>query len=140
MLLASTLDVLLLVTRHFVLAQLYGDYADKFDLSECKLAIVHCAGHYDPTLVESLWTEIITEGTVISEGILLLEMICPQVQSTLLLSGGIVYSLLTFGISVVVYLFVFPSVHFTCPPIKVSACLTLCLFVVSLRAESFSTL
>ena len=46
------------------MVQLYEDYADKFDLSECKLAIVHCAGHYDPTLIESLWTSIIAEGTI----------------------------------------------------------------------------
>lgn len=38
---------------------LYGDFADEFDLSECKLAIVHCAGHYDPTLIETLWRDII---------------------------------------------------------------------------------
>ena len=36
------------------LLKLYGDFAEPFDLAECKLAIVHCAGHYDPTLVESL--------------------------------------------------------------------------------------
>ncbi|XP_031566645.1 nuclear pore complex protein Nup155-like [Actinia tenebrosa] len=38
---------------------LYGDFADVFMLAECKLAIVHCAGHYDPTLIETLWREII---------------------------------------------------------------------------------
>ena len=31
-------------------------------LAECKLAIVHCAGHYDPTLIETLWREIIDRG------------------------------------------------------------------------------
>ncbi|CAI8052459.1 Nuclear pore complex protein Nup155 [Geodia barretti] len=41
------------------ISTLYGEYADTFELSECKLAIVHCAGHYDPTLIESLWREII---------------------------------------------------------------------------------
>ena len=44
------------------ISTLYGEYADTFDLSECKLAIVHCAGHYEPTLVESLWREIIENG------------------------------------------------------------------------------
>lgn len=38
---------------------LYGDFADEFGLSECKLAIVHCAGHYDPILIETLWRDII---------------------------------------------------------------------------------
>uniref|UniRef100_A0A915KKZ2 Nucleoporin Nup133/Nup155-like C-terminal domain-containing protein n=1 Tax=Romanomermis culicivorax TaxID=13658 RepID=A0A915KKZ2_ROMCU len=46
---ASLLDV----------TQLYTNYADEFNLSECKLAIVHCAGHNDPTLVENLWRDII---------------------------------------------------------------------------------
>ena len=35
-------------------------------LSESKLAIVHCAGHYDPMLIESLWKDIIEEGNYIS--------------------------------------------------------------------------
>ena len=42
--------------------QLYEDYADKFDLSECKLAIVHCAGLYDSALIENLWQNIIDKG------------------------------------------------------------------------------
>ena len=42
--------------------QLYGDFAEPFELSECKLSIIHCAGHYDPTLVESMWSEIIDKG------------------------------------------------------------------------------
>ena len=50
---------------------LYGDYADTFELSECKLAIVHCAGHYDPTLIESLWREIVEDGTVTDRVILI---------------------------------------------------------------------
>lgn len=33
-----------------------------FMLAECKLAIVHCAGHYDPTLIETLWKEILEKG------------------------------------------------------------------------------
>lgn len=41
------------------ITQLYEHFAEKFDLPECKLAIVHCAGHYDPTLLESLWRDII---------------------------------------------------------------------------------
>ncbi|XP_013406007.1 nuclear pore complex protein Nup155 [Lingula anatina] len=38
---------------------LYGEFAEPYGLAECKLAIVHCAGHYDPTLVESLWQDIV---------------------------------------------------------------------------------
>ena len=41
---------------------MYGDFADPFNLSECKLSIVHCAGHFDVTLIESLWSEIIEQG------------------------------------------------------------------------------
>ena len=44
------------------ITKLYGDFAEPFGLAECKLAIVHCAGHYDPTLVESLWRDIIDNG------------------------------------------------------------------------------
>ena len=45
-----------------VFIQLYGDFADEFGLAECKLAIVHCAGHYDPILIETLWKDIIEAG------------------------------------------------------------------------------
>uniref|UniRef100_A0A8C1ZSW8 Nuclear pore complex protein Nup155 n=1 Tax=Cyprinus carpio TaxID=7962 RepID=A0A8C1ZSW8_CYPCA len=41
------------------ITKLYGEFADHFRLSECKLAIIHCAGHSDPILVHSLWQEII---------------------------------------------------------------------------------
>ncbi|XP_075040329.1 nuclear pore complex protein Nup155 [Mixophyes fleayi] len=41
------------------ITKLYGEFADPFKLSECKLAIVHCAGHSDPILVQNLWQEII---------------------------------------------------------------------------------
>ena len=44
------------------ISTLYGDFAEPFGLAESKLAIVHCAGHYDPTLVESLWRDIIDDG------------------------------------------------------------------------------
>ena len=46
---------------YFVL-QLYGEFAEVFDLYECKLAIVHCAGHEDAALVDSLWQNIINKG------------------------------------------------------------------------------
>ncbi|NWH73279.1 NU155 protein, partial [Piaya cayana] len=41
------------------ITKLYGEFADPFKLSECKLAIIHCAGHADPILVQTLWQEII---------------------------------------------------------------------------------
>uniref|UniRef100_A0A4W5M4I7 Nuclear pore complex protein Nup155 n=1 Tax=Hucho hucho TaxID=62062 RepID=A0A4W5M4I7_9TELE len=40
------------------ITKLYGEFADHFRLSECKLAIIHCAGHSDPILVHSLWQEV----------------------------------------------------------------------------------
>lgn len=49
----------LLNARLMDISTLYGDFAEPFGLAESKLAIVHCAGHYDPTLVESLWRDII---------------------------------------------------------------------------------
>ena len=45
-----------------LLLQLYGEFADRFDLSECKLAVIHCAGHDDAILVEALWQDIIEKG------------------------------------------------------------------------------
>jgi len=41
------------------ISALYEDYAEPFRLPEVKLAIIHCAGHYDPMLVETLWQEIV---------------------------------------------------------------------------------
>ncbi|XP_034956535.1 nuclear pore complex protein Nup155 [Zootoca vivipara] len=44
------------------ISKLYGEFADPFKLSECKLAIIHCAGHSDPILVQTLWQEIIDKA------------------------------------------------------------------------------
>lgn len=44
------------------ITQLYEHFAEKFGLAECKLAIVHCAGHHNPALVESLWRDIVDTG------------------------------------------------------------------------------
>ncbi|XP_020651332.3 nuclear pore complex protein Nup155 [Pogona vitticeps] len=41
------------------ISKLYAEFADPFKLSECKLAIIHCAGHSDTILVQTLWQEII---------------------------------------------------------------------------------
>lgn len=54
-------------SRLMDITTLYGDFADAFSLAECKLAIVHCAGHYDPTLIETLWRDIIDKELLESE-------------------------------------------------------------------------
>lgn len=41
------------------ISELYQKFAEAFNLHECKLAIVHCANHYDPPLIESLWKNIL---------------------------------------------------------------------------------
>ncbi|XP_013792279.2 nuclear pore complex protein Nup155-like, partial [Limulus polyphemus] len=51
------------------ITQLYEDFAEVYDLPECKLSIVHCAGHYDPTLIESLWQNIIDKGKIVEHNI-----------------------------------------------------------------------
>lgn len=38
---------------------LYKDWAEPFQLWECKLAILQCAGHADQPLVNTIWTQII---------------------------------------------------------------------------------
>ena len=39
--------------------QLYEQFAEPLGLWECKLAILHCAGHSDAALVVNVWTNII---------------------------------------------------------------------------------
>lgn len=41
------------------LTTLYEKFAEPWALWECKLAIVHCAGHSEPQLVQSIWTNLI---------------------------------------------------------------------------------
>eukprot|EP00116_Pleurobrachia_bachei_P000763 sb/3461025/ len=43
------------------ISTLYSEYAEKFELAECQLAIVHCAGHHDPMLVQKLWRELLNQ-------------------------------------------------------------------------------
>lgn len=43
------------------ITRLYSDYAEPYQLAECKLAIVHCAGHYDPSLIDALWQNILDQ-------------------------------------------------------------------------------
>lgn len=45
----------------YTINQLYSDFVERFDLSECKLKILHCSHHNDPLLIESVWTEIISK-------------------------------------------------------------------------------
>lgn len=40
--------------------QLYEQFAEPLGLWECKLAILHCAGHYDAALVSNVWLNIIS--------------------------------------------------------------------------------
>ena len=41
------------------ISQLFQDYAEPYNLWECQLSILHCAGHHDPMLVEKMWDNII---------------------------------------------------------------------------------
>ncbi|XP_070562899.1 nuclear pore complex protein Nup155-like [Ptychodera flava] len=43
------------------ITRLYAEFAEPFQLWESQLAIIHCASHYDPALVESLWENIIKQ-------------------------------------------------------------------------------
>lgn len=38
---------------------MYEKFAEPFSLWDCKLAIVHCAGHLDAYLIEAIWRKII---------------------------------------------------------------------------------
>jgi len=42
-----------------VCCQLYEEFCEPFSLWECKLAIIHCSGHCDLALVETIWLNII---------------------------------------------------------------------------------
>ncbi|KAK8391628.1 hypothetical protein O3P69_017278 [Scylla paramamosain] len=41
------------------LTVLYEKFAEPWGLWDCKLAILHCAGHSEPQLVQSIWTKLI---------------------------------------------------------------------------------
>ncbi|XP_046432876.1 nuclear pore complex protein Nup155 [Neodiprion virginianus] len=41
------------------ITQLYEEYAERLQLWECKLAIIHCSGHQDSMLIQGIWTNII---------------------------------------------------------------------------------
>ena len=41
------------------ISQLYAEFAEPYNLWECQLAILHCAGHPDNMLIETVWNNII---------------------------------------------------------------------------------
>lgn len=41
------------------ITELYQDYAEPFNLWECKLSIIECSGHNDPELIQQIWNSII---------------------------------------------------------------------------------
>lgn len=43
----------------YTMSELYANYAERYQLSECKLTIVNYSHHNDPLLIESIWMEII---------------------------------------------------------------------------------
>lgn len=45
--------------RLYNMTELYANYAERYQLSECKLTIVNYSHHNDPLLIESIWMEII---------------------------------------------------------------------------------
>ncbi|XP_036320971.1 nuclear pore complex protein Nup154 [Rhagoletis pomonella] len=46
------------------ITQLYQQFADPFDLWECKLTILNCSHHNDPLLIETVWSQIINKAVV----------------------------------------------------------------------------
>lgn len=52
-------DIAALNSSLLDITRLYEQFAEPYQLWECKLAIVACAGHSEPQLVQSLWTHII---------------------------------------------------------------------------------
>jgi len=45
---------------------LYQDWAEPYQLWECKLAILQCAGHPDPMLVNNIWSNIIEQQVTVT--------------------------------------------------------------------------
>lgn len=43
----------------FNITQLYTEFAEPFELWECKLTILNCSHHNDPLLIESVWSQIL---------------------------------------------------------------------------------
>ncbi|XP_066568276.1 nuclear pore complex protein Nup155 isoform X2 [Amia ocellicauda] len=72
------------------ITKLYGEFADHFRLSECKLAIIHCAGHSDPMLVHTLWQDIIEK--VLSDSVAMSPADRMRALSLKLVSLGKIYA------------------------------------------------
>uniref|UniRef100_A0A182NTM8 Nucleoporin Nup133/Nup155-like N-terminal domain-containing protein n=1 Tax=Anopheles dirus TaxID=7168 RepID=A0A182NTM8_9DIPT len=49
----------LLDTSLYNLTHLYAEFAEPYELWECKLTILNCSHHNDPLLIESVWTRIL---------------------------------------------------------------------------------
>ncbi|XP_040579145.2 nuclear pore complex protein Nup155 isoform X2 [Lepeophtheirus salmonis] len=45
------------------ISTLYQDFAEPYELWECQLSVLHCAGHPDQMLIETLWEHIINAET-----------------------------------------------------------------------------
>ena len=51
------------------ITKLYADYAEPYQLWECQLAILHCAGHPDSMLIATVWDQIINQENSIAQAI-----------------------------------------------------------------------
>ncbi|XP_039282164.1 nuclear pore complex protein Nup155 [Nilaparvata lugens] len=56
---AATEAVTRLNSALLTVTELYEEFAEPFQLWDCKLAIVDCSGHDDPDLINDIWTRII---------------------------------------------------------------------------------
>ncbi|KAJ8961865.1 hypothetical protein NQ318_021483 [Aromia moschata] len=53
--------ILALNSELFEISQLYENFAEPFNLLECQLAIIDCAGYTDTSLIESIWQQILSD-------------------------------------------------------------------------------
>ncbi|KAF5299489.1 hypothetical protein FQR65_LT01071 [Abscondita terminalis] len=66
---ATTEDVITMLNNNlYDLTQLYEEFCDPFNLWECKLAIIDCAGYSDSVVIENVWQHIIENEFKISCG------------------------------------------------------------------------
>ncbi|KAJ0180486.1 hypothetical protein K1T71_003890 [Dendrolimus kikuchii] len=69
------------------ITQLYEEYADRYNLWECKLAIVQCSGHNDALLVENIWSNILAEAEVAARNMPTSDKVLESVLSKLTTLG-----------------------------------------------------
>ncbi|KAG7173878.1 Nuclear pore complex protein Nup155-like [Homarus americanus] len=63
-------DIIAQLNSSFLtLTDLYEKFAEPWSLWESKLAIVHCAGHSEPQLVQSIWSKLIESELEKSRGV-----------------------------------------------------------------------